>query len=107
MVGERGFEPPTPWSRKRNSGVVLNVFNLLQWCFNRLIPAQSPHSGVNVSPRMEVPRQGFISRFLTPWDRPRDSGPKETNRGCRDASLSEIGIPVGNRRWHLVAERNA
>jgi hypothetical protein len=45
MVGERGFEPPTPWSRKQDSGVVLNVFNLLQWCFNRLIPARSPHSG--------------------------------------------------------------
>ena len=59
MVGERGFEPPTPWSRKRNSGVVLNVINLLQWCFNRLIPTQSPHSGVNVSPRMAVPDQGF------------------------------------------------
>src|SRR5258705_8175180 len=37
MVGERGFEPPTPWSRKRYSGFVPNVFNLLQWCFNRLI----------------------------------------------------------------------
>src|SRR6267143_1571998 len=59
MVGERGFEPPTPWSRKRDSGVVLNVFNLLQWCFNRVILAQSPHSGVNVSPRMAVPDQGF------------------------------------------------
>jgi hypothetical protein len=30
LVGERGFEPPTPWSRKRDSGVVLDVFNLLQ-----------------------------------------------------------------------------
>jgi hypothetical protein len=29
LVGERGFEPPTPWSRIRDSGVVLNVFNLL------------------------------------------------------------------------------
>src|SRR5882762_4453888 len=55
MVGERGFEPPTPWSRKRDSGVVLNVFNLLQWCFDRLSPARSPHSGVNVSPRMAAP----------------------------------------------------
>jgi hypothetical protein len=30
LVGERGFEPPTPWSRKWDSVVVLNVFNLLQ-----------------------------------------------------------------------------
>src|SRR5260370_23194260 len=67
LVGERGFEPPTPWSRKRDSGVVLNVFNLLQWCFDRLSSARSPHSGVNVSPRMAVPGQGFISLILTPW----------------------------------------
>jgi len=59
LVGERGFEPPTPWSRKRDSGVVLNVFNLLQWCFDRLSPARSLHSGVNVSPRMAVPDHGF------------------------------------------------
>ena len=59
LVGERGFEPPTPWSRNRDSGVVLNVFNLLRWCFDRLSPARSPHSGVNVSPRMAVPDQGF------------------------------------------------
>ena len=60
MVGERGFEPPTPWSRKRDSGVVLNVFNLIRWCFDHLSPAQLRHSGVNVSPRMAVPDQGFI-----------------------------------------------
>ena len=30
MVGERGFERPTPWSRNRDSGVVLNIFNLSQ-----------------------------------------------------------------------------
>ena|SRR5579862_1915638 len=58
MVGERGFEPPTPWSRKRDSGVVLNVFNLIQWCFDPLSPIQSSHSGVNVSPRMAAPDQG-------------------------------------------------
>src|SRR5258705_42301 len=61
VIGERGFEPPTPWSRKRDSGVVLNVFNLLQWCFDRLSPVQSPQSGVNVSPRMAVLHQGFGS----------------------------------------------
>jgi hypothetical protein len=50
LVGERGFEPPTPWSRIRDSGVVLNVFNLLQWCFNHLIPTRPRHSGTNVRP---------------------------------------------------------
>jgi hypothetical protein len=38
---------------------VLNVFNLLQWCFDRLSPARLPHFGVNVSLRMAVPDQGF------------------------------------------------
>ena len=59
MVGERGFEPPTPWSRNRDSGVVLNVFNLIEWCFDHLSPAQSLQFWVNVSPRMAVPGQGF------------------------------------------------
>lgn len=45
-----GLNLRPPWSRKWNSGVVLNAFNLLQWCFNRTIPAKSPHSGVSVSP---------------------------------------------------------
>ena len=44
---------------------MLNVFNLLQWCFNRLIPTQSPHSGVNVSPEMAVPDQGFKATSVT------------------------------------------
>jgi hypothetical protein len=44
---------------------VLNVFNLLRWCFNRLIPTQSPHSGVNVSPEMAVPDQGFKATSVT------------------------------------------
>jgi len=48
----RDLPPPTLWRSKRDWVVVLNVFNLLQWCFNRLIPAQSPHFGANVSPRM-------------------------------------------------------
>ena len=33
------LRPPGP--RKKNSRVVVNVFNLLQRCFNRLVPAQS------------------------------------------------------------------
>ena len=44
---------------------MLNVFNLLQWCLNRLIPTQSPHSGVNVSPEMAVPDQGFKATSVT------------------------------------------
>jgi len=31
---------------------VLNVFNLLQWCFSRLIPARSSQMGMCVNPRM-------------------------------------------------------
>ena len=47
------LRPPGP--EKGIKVVVVNVFNLLQWCFNRLIPAPSLHSRVNVSPRMAVP----------------------------------------------------
>jgi hypothetical protein len=44
-------------------GVVLNVFNFLQWCFNRLILAQSRHSGINVSPRIAVQIEIMTSVF--------------------------------------------
>jgi len=57
---------------------VLNVFNLLQWCFNRLIPTQSPHSGVNVSPRMEVPTRGSYQKNERVI-RARDPGIKASN----------------------------
>jgi hypothetical protein len=64
LVGERGFEPPTPWSRNGIRESCCMFFNLLEWCFDRLSPARSPHSGVNVSPRMEVPDQGFGLVFI-------------------------------------------
>jgi hypothetical protein len=48
------------WSPKKDSRVVLNDFNLLQWGFNRLIPARSPYSGVNMSLGMAAPKQRFI-----------------------------------------------
>ena len=73
------FAFSSSWSRKRNAGVVRNVFNLSKWCFNRPIPARSPDSGANVNPRMGVQDQGFISqscvdRFLQSarcWNSPR------------------------------------
>ena len=37
---------------------MLNVFNLIQWCFDLLIPAQSPHSEVFVNPRMATLTRG-------------------------------------------------
>ena len=37
---------------------MLNVFNLLQWCFNRLIPAQPSHFGMFVNPRMATLTRG-------------------------------------------------
>jgi len=37
---------------------VLNVFNLLQWCFNRLIPAQPSQFGMFVNPRMATLTRG-------------------------------------------------
>jgi len=60
MVGERGFEPPTPWSRIQGAGTNFVATQSFKWCFNRLILAQPCHSGMNVSPRTAVPNQGFI-----------------------------------------------
>src|SRR5437588_1169919 len=70
MVGERGFEPPTPWSRTWGRGADFVVIQSFEWCFNRIILAQSRHSGMNVSPRMAVPHgaaatgQGPVQRQL-------------------------------------------
>jgi hypothetical protein len=50
MVGERGFEPPTPWSRtwgQRGNFVAIQSF---EWCFNRFSLAESCQFGVNVNP---------------------------------------------------------
>jgi len=55
LVGERGFEPPTPWSRTWGDRANFVATQLFEWCFNRLILARSRHSGMNVSPRMAVP----------------------------------------------------
>ena len=38
--------------------MVWNVFNLLQWCLNRLIPTQSPQSEVFVNPRLPTLTRG-------------------------------------------------
>src|SRR5262249_42164271 len=68
---------PSPEKGMQESRAMLS--NLLKWCFNRPIPARSPHSGANVNPRMGVQDQGFISqspvdRFLQSamcWNSPR------------------------------------
>lgn len=40
---------------------MLNVFNCIQWCFNRLISARSPHSEVFVNPRMATLTRGSFT----------------------------------------------
>ena len=55
LVGERGFEPPTPWSRTWGKETNFVAIQSFEWCFNRLILAQSRHFEMNVSPRMAVP----------------------------------------------------
>ena len=60
MVGERGFEPPTPWSRTWVLGANFIVTQSFEWCFDRLILAQSRQFWPNVNPRMATPNQGFI-----------------------------------------------
>src|SRR5713226_970928 len=50
LVGERGFEPPTPWSRTWGQGADFVVIQSFEWCFNRLILARSRQFGRNVNP---------------------------------------------------------
>jgi hypothetical protein len=63
MVGERGFEPPTPWSRTRVPGANFVITQSFEWCFNRPILAQSCHSWRNVNPRIATLREGN-ARFI-------------------------------------------
>src|SRR6266446_9337244 len=65
MVGEGGFEPPTPWSRTWGDRADFVATQSFEWCFNRLILARSRHSGMNVSPPMAVPLDP-----LPPWQGP-------------------------------------
>jgi len=41
LVRERGFEPPTPWSRTWGRGADFVVIQSFEWCFNRLRLAES------------------------------------------------------------------
>jgi hypothetical protein len=81
----------------------VNVFNLMQWCFDRVIPVQSPHSGVNVSPRMEVPDQGFSSLTMIPWHSTRDS----SLSSCRPRMRTLHRGLVGSVTRHVGVARSA
>src|SRR2546427_2729462 len=50
LVGERGFEPPTPWSRTWGQGADFVNIQSFEWCFDRLILARSRQFGRNVNP---------------------------------------------------------
>src|SRR3984893_632394 len=50
LVGERGFEPPTPWSRTWGRGADFVSIQSFEWCFNRLSLAESRQFGRNVDP---------------------------------------------------------
>jgi hypothetical protein len=50
MVGERGFEPPTPWSRTWGRGADCVRIQSFEWCFNRLSLAESRQFWRNVNP---------------------------------------------------------
>jgi hypothetical protein len=61
MVGDRGFEPPAPWSRtwgKEPNFVAIQPF---EWCFNRLILAQLRQFWRNVNPELQT------STIGSPW----------------------------------------
>ena len=61
LVGERGFEPPTPWSRTRVAGTNFVATQSFEWCFNRLILAQSRQFWRNVNPELQT------STIGSPW----------------------------------------
>src|SRR5438552_18391629 len=50
LVGERGFEPPTPWSRTWGRGADFVNIQSFEWCFNRLSLTGSRQFGSNVNP---------------------------------------------------------
>ncbi len=50
LVGERGFEPPTPWSRTWGRGADFVNIQSFEWCFDRLSLARSRQFGRNVNP---------------------------------------------------------
>src|SRR5437588_12225438 len=50
LVGERGFEPPTPWSRTWGRGADFVNSQSFEWCFNRLSLTRSRQSWPNVNP---------------------------------------------------------
>src|SRR6266403_5123867 len=50
LVGERGFEPPTPWSRTWGRGADFVNIQSFEWCFDRLSLARSRQFWRNVNP---------------------------------------------------------
>jgi len=52
MVGERGFEPPTPWSRTWGRGTNSVAVQSFEWGFDRLSLVDSCQFGPNVNPRI-------------------------------------------------------
>jgi heme/copper-type cytochrome/quinol oxidase subunit 2 len=53
LVGERGFEPPTPWSRTWGEETKFVAIQSFEWCFNRLILAQLRQFWRNVNPQLQ------------------------------------------------------
>jgi hypothetical protein len=54
---------------------VLNVFNLIKWRFDLLIPAESGQSGAFVNPRMATLTLGVQSRGKETLAKTKDSNP--------------------------------
>lgn len=52
---------------------MLNVFSLMQWRFDLLIPAQSPQFGTFVNPRMATLTRGSSQVELKPLQSTRES----------------------------------
>lgn len=78
---------------------MLKCFDSFKWCFNRLIPAKTPHSGVNVSPEWQPYLQTFSLKGLSALSFARNdliygqSAPQKNCRSCADSTYD--GRPAG------------
>ncbi len=88
MLGERGLEPPTPWSRTWGYRANFVATQSFKWCFNRLILAQSRQFWPNVNPRIATPAfvHGNILNVPSGPSRKEWRGGDSNPRGlCRDS----------------------
>src|SRR6266849_8897558 len=96
LVGERGFEPPTPWYRTWGQGADFVNIQSLEWCFNRLSLAESRQFGRNVNPPIAtLARVSKVGKLRTGWGS--RSALTATNNSLAPTSMpAASGCKIGN-----------